>query len=637
MNSHASVDPPVNTNNNVVGAEFPANDVVTRGGQGDSRQWYQNRHSSSQPNRPQHKQNEQHTRQHHGGKQQFAVLYTHQKTKKKKSWKDGRLQWAGGRATLYDANPMPGSGDAALDSTEVKFSEIQNLANGQCGTLESEKYMIQIEGPWTSGGAWNTKTLPVKNVGSAGMKKLMGKKFQLPSRKMPNFEEQRRIRMEQESKRRRVLQPGELERMYYGGGGGFSAKDDRRYGGNNGNGESYGHDRGYGSGTKAHGHEFQENFGPNNVNIPSIGTSQHNDFQHNVGQKENACPDSGYSNSWNINYSTKSNNVNGFQHMEQTSQNKGERNNSRYQHYDEVNPRSSSVNAPQPFQSNELDPSGFYDEEEEEEEEVEDAGMGWARNDQVAPLEQQTTNGNHGNSTRVGRSPDYNNPHAFCSQNNVRNKYGQVNATEGFREDSSGSHQHETQEEQPSSYNQRKSSKISNVEVCRVTDTLNALFGATTAPEEETSAPQECDNESSNVDIDRNNSNKDSTNPHHIQENVGISPSKAHNDSFLAGFLEAEETLYDDKPLAGLNSSEYELDSQQYDDIDDQMSHDDDVDCATITNARDEPNESPHSAPNDVFTDDAPEESGAAQITGLSLPSAGESSSEEEDSLSEEP
>jgi hypothetical protein len=125
---------------------------------------------------------------------------------------------------------MPGGGDAVLDTTEVSFLEIQRLANGECANLESEKYLIQIEGPWTSGEAWSTKALPSKIVGSAGMKKVMGKKFQMPSRKMPNFEEHRRLKMEKENKRRRVLQPRELERMESCGGGDLSGHDNGWHG-----------------------------------------------------------------------------------------------------------------------------------------------------------------------------------------------------------------------------------------------------------------------------------------------------------------------------------------------------------------------------------------------------------------------
>ena len=78
----------------------------------------------------------------------LRVLYTHQKTKKKKVWKDGRIKVTSSSCSLYDATPIPGSSSTILDTIELSQLEIQSLVNGSNTELESEKYLITIEGPW---------------------------------------------------------------------------------------------------------------------------------------------------------------------------------------------------------------------------------------------------------------------------------------------------------------------------------------------------------------------------------------------------------------------------------------------------------------------------------------------------------
>ncbi|KAL7518895.1 hypothetical protein ACHAWX_003716 [Stephanocyclus meneghinianus] len=746
-------------NQGYIGAGFPHNDIFTHGGRGRNNrsagdrgrcdadenvrragiqsipnQWeqqnqndhdrrYQNQssrretgHLPSHPNQPQQtKQNDpysqQQTRQHHGGKQQFAVLYTHQKTKKKKSWKDGRLQCVGGRATLYDANPMPGGGDAMLDSTEVSFSEIQRLVNGECTNLESEKYLIQIEGPWTSGESWSAKALPSKMAGSAGMKKVMGKKFQIPSRKMPNFAEQRRLKIEKENKKRRVLQPGELERIYYGGADSFSRNDNRWHGCNyeNGNSHSHGGDSGYGS--TENGGGFQESLGQSNSNIPSAGRSQYNDFRDNFGQQDhrgadscfinsrdnNHGADSCFINSRDNNYAAKSSYATRFQHIQKSSpditrnnsndvyskggdyssqnnndayqdndtsayenkrnplsfgppdrgfdesrlncphpfQDKGARNDGRCQNYYEVNAGSISGEEPQPFQSNELDPSGFYEEEDDDNDD-EDADTGWGSNDQVTNIQNKQLNDVNESRVGVGGSTDFNRSHhSFSCKNSNLNEYDLVYAKQGIREPYSNSHPNESQQEQSGSHNQPKSSQVPSKKVCPVTETLNALFGATSSTDKKTFTSHGYGNRSPNVENNRDVSNRESAEPNCIQGNGDINPSKVHKNSFLAGFIEAEKSLNDDASFIGKSSSDYEFNNERCDDIDDQQNHDYgnyDFDGTNFTNVRREGREK-----NDATTRDAPKELCGVQITGLSLPSAGESSSEEDDSLSGEP
>jgi len=181
------------------------------------------------------------------------VLFTHQKTKKKKQWKDGRLVLIGTRCSLYDAVALPGSSGGAIDALDLNPREAQLLrqANYLEDSIESEKFLIQVEGPWLAapaagGGAasngnnplWNKQQLPLEsrnagnNVGarvgrkppsqSAGMKRIMSNKFKVPSRVRPLHPEEKRRRALANSgmnKRNRPLQPGELERQHYGDGG----------------------------------------------------------------------------------------------------------------------------------------------------------------------------------------------------------------------------------------------------------------------------------------------------------------------------------------------------------------------------------------------------------------------------------
>ena len=94
---------------------------------------------------------------------QLQVLYTHQKTKKKKSWKDGKLTLtSNGHCTLHDACPIPGQSTSSngsggvIDTLELTKSEAASIINGAKNNggyindceLESEKYLIQIEGLW---------------------------------------------------------------------------------------------------------------------------------------------------------------------------------------------------------------------------------------------------------------------------------------------------------------------------------------------------------------------------------------------------------------------------------------------------------------------------------------------------------
>lgn len=158
---------------------------------------------------------------------QFACLYTKYKTQKRKVWQDGRLVLHASRARLFSATPVAGSTDPVLDECEITAMQRQNLAQSHEVQLETEKFLIQIEGPWIppSRGSQphNTTT---SNAMSSNMQKLIQRKFQRPATYVPPPPAARANRLQVVlGKRRRPLQPGELERMHYGvsGGGGSEA------------------------------------------------------------------------------------------------------------------------------------------------------------------------------------------------------------------------------------------------------------------------------------------------------------------------------------------------------------------------------------------------------------------------------
>ena len=146
--------------------------------------------------------------------QQWACLYTTQKTQKHKKWHDGRLVVHFRRILfIHNANPPPGSKDDALDQLElsVDFDGSSFLESQQ--PLETEKFLITIEGPWQSPAS--TCDLPKKAPFSDAMQKLIHSgKFRRPRSYVPPPPQPRQP--EFLLKRRAPIQPGELERRYYG-------------------------------------------------------------------------------------------------------------------------------------------------------------------------------------------------------------------------------------------------------------------------------------------------------------------------------------------------------------------------------------------------------------------------------------
>jgi hypothetical protein len=154
-------------------------------------------------------------------KQQFACLYTKHKTQKRKVWHDGRLVLtAGNRAVLHDANPKLGSSDPSLDQCEISPSQRQGLlqsCNGQM--IEMEKFLVEVDAPWTAAAAANAVVPLVQTrASSSSLQKILTSKFQKPKVYIPPHPSSQPSRVEAVlGKRRRPLQPGEILHMHYGG------------------------------------------------------------------------------------------------------------------------------------------------------------------------------------------------------------------------------------------------------------------------------------------------------------------------------------------------------------------------------------------------------------------------------------
>jgi hypothetical protein len=159
-------------------------------------------------------------------KTQYACLYTHQKTQKRKTWQDGRLEVKGSRIELYAACPKLGAGDPILDVVEITNTSIplENQLNIS-SIIETEKFLIDIQGPWqiqntVISSQEQTQTKCTQQQASQplisnGMKKVMGTKFRKPQSHGPP-----KLPLQPNGtstvSRKRPLQPGELIRQYYG-------------------------------------------------------------------------------------------------------------------------------------------------------------------------------------------------------------------------------------------------------------------------------------------------------------------------------------------------------------------------------------------------------------------------------------
>ncbi len=140
--------------------------------------------------------------------QQLGCLYTKQKTQKRKTWSDGRLVIRSSGIALHSAHPSPGMGDPVLDQLELIPSEIHAVQPHS--TIETELYLIRIEGPWLPACPPSIPTPTI--VPSIGMQKVMTRKFQKPAPRIPPPSSSQHDM----PPKKRPLQPGELIQQYYG-------------------------------------------------------------------------------------------------------------------------------------------------------------------------------------------------------------------------------------------------------------------------------------------------------------------------------------------------------------------------------------------------------------------------------------
>jgi hypothetical protein len=454
--------------------------------------------------------------------------------------------------------------------------------------LESEKYLIQVEGVWRPLNTTSNNGVAGLRVNngcgpSAGMKRVLTKKFVVPKRVIPNFEEQRRMRMEKENKRRRVLQPGELERMYSNGGG-------TCYGGYSQDG---GCNQNYGS-TQPNGNQQQCFGGQNGLNDGYVqNNGLHNGFVDNGYQQQNGLhPQNGY-------HYQEDGNSNGNPNGE--NRNLHQSNGGLQRSVDQTTQNGAG---PMAFQSNGMDARGFYQEEEDEEEDGDlNTGHHNSSNEQeMMNTQMNNHSGYQNNNERYHQNSNYQyhqNNNNQCLQNEDSNN--EVN-----------SDQQQPQSEQTPAYNQSPDDQ-------QVTDELLALLGVTTTHQGQSAAaaaPTQKNgpsNTTTNNQCSYNNSN--------TQNNTNCADNSSNNQatksSFLAGLEEAEDDLDDDQPVA--------FDFNRQDSYDDGPDNFDDESFNG--------NDDGGASGNNNEAEDATEKS-AQIITGLSLPDPGESSSDE-DSLVE--
>lgn len=165
----------------------------------------------------------------------YSCLFTKHKTQKRKTWHDGKLTvQPSGRVTLEKISFQIVNSDVncSLDAIDIHLSGIAAIKNGNLSELEFEKHLVTIEGPYHAPAENPTHsitprvgrvcpndarkdTFQTRQNASNGMKKLMSKKFQVPSKFIPSHPSQKE-NIRTIVSRKRPLQPGELVRKHYG-------------------------------------------------------------------------------------------------------------------------------------------------------------------------------------------------------------------------------------------------------------------------------------------------------------------------------------------------------------------------------------------------------------------------------------
>lgn len=169
----------------------------------------------------------------------FSCLYSRHKTQKRKVWNDGKLTIAStGTVTLSaisNASTVIGSSavtgnsvNAALDSVVISVNEVQCIKNGSIAELETEKFLVQIEGPYKEINIDNNRasnndvniggTSALTSNASKALQKLMNCKFKIPQKViLPPQPLQQQPQQQLENQiykgRKRPMQPGEWARQ----------------------------------------------------------------------------------------------------------------------------------------------------------------------------------------------------------------------------------------------------------------------------------------------------------------------------------------------------------------------------------------------------------------------------------------
>ena len=158
---------------------------------------------------------------------EFACLYTKHKVQKRKVWKDGKVNVStlSGRITLFDV-PDAAIGHAAstpLDEATLPLEQIKHICNRVVTELETEGYLITIEGPWKADITSSRRAEPsvvvvvsdrqpsLVNTTLNQRNKLLSNKFKVPAKIIPTNQYHNKEGSEQEwsRKRKAPLQPGE--------------------------------------------------------------------------------------------------------------------------------------------------------------------------------------------------------------------------------------------------------------------------------------------------------------------------------------------------------------------------------------------------------------------------------------------
>lgn len=143
---------------------------------------------------------------------EFSCLFTKHLTQKRKTWQDGKLvvHASSRRVILYREDVSLGSDSRSVDECELPLTNAP-LREGQ--KIETEKYLIEVQGPWKAPSESTQIKIIHKPLISSGMKRVLSQKFRRveTGRFVPSSQRQENRAL----KRRLPLQPGELARRYY--------------------------------------------------------------------------------------------------------------------------------------------------------------------------------------------------------------------------------------------------------------------------------------------------------------------------------------------------------------------------------------------------------------------------------------